>query len=262
MRRGVGISGLQRQQRHETQLRRVGAELSDQNAAEIQRQLETLRQRIEAFASIHRNTINRDPQFRAAFNRMVAGVGVDPLQSSKGFWAQLLGVGTFYYELSVQVADICMQARASAGGLIALDELHRKLVRARADRVISKDDVLCAVGQLRKLGGGYTVLRIGTEEYIRSVPSELDEDGGHVLAMATATAHVTRSQLMRERSWTAERAEEALSGLLREGVVWIDAQAGAEPEYWVPCIWQRQVATRRGVSTPGDEMSTPAPRAG
>lgn len=34
---------------------------------------------------------------------MCVQVGVDPLASQKGFWAQMLGVGDFYYELSVQV---------------------------------------------------------------------------------------------------------------------------------------------------------------
>jgi len=29
-------------------------------------------------------------------------VGVDPLASNKGAWAQLLGFGDFYYELGVQ----------------------------------------------------------------------------------------------------------------------------------------------------------------
>ncbi len=31
--------------------------------------------------------------------------GVDPLASGKGFWAELLGVGDFYFELTVQVRD-------------------------------------------------------------------------------------------------------------------------------------------------------------
>ena len=34
---------------------------------------------------------------------MCQKIGVDPLASHKGFWAQLLGVGDFYYELGVQV---------------------------------------------------------------------------------------------------------------------------------------------------------------
>lgn len=35
---------------------------------------------------------------------VICDVGVDPLASNKGFWAQLLGVGDFYYELAVQVS--------------------------------------------------------------------------------------------------------------------------------------------------------------
>lgn len=44
---------------------------------------------------------------------MCANVGVDPLASNKGAWAQLLGFGDFYYELGVQVgAAIINQACA------------------------------------------------------------------------------------------------------------------------------------------------------
>ena len=34
---------------------------------------------------------------------MCAKVGVDPLASNKGFWAELLGIGDFYYELGMFV---------------------------------------------------------------------------------------------------------------------------------------------------------------
>ena len=37
---------------------------------------------------------------------MCSKIGVDPLASSKGFWAQLLGVGDFYYELGVQIVEV------------------------------------------------------------------------------------------------------------------------------------------------------------
>jgi len=46
--------------------------------------------------------VRRDPAFRAQFHAMCANVGVDPLASNKGAWAQLLGFGDFYYELGVQ----------------------------------------------------------------------------------------------------------------------------------------------------------------
>ena len=45
------------------------------------------------------NDIRKNPTFRAQFHEMCAKVGVDPLASNKGFWAELLGIGDFYYEL-------------------------------------------------------------------------------------------------------------------------------------------------------------------
>lgn len=57
--------------------------------------------------------MRKDPAFRAQFHAMCANVGVDPLASNKGAWAQLLGFGDFYYELGVQVgAAIINQACA------------------------------------------------------------------------------------------------------------------------------------------------------
>jgi ESCRT-II complex subunit VPS22 len=37
---------------------------------------------------------------------MCSAVGVDPLASQKGFWAELLGFGDFYYELGVQIGAL------------------------------------------------------------------------------------------------------------------------------------------------------------
>lgn len=43
--------------------------------------------------------IRKNPIFRQQFHEMCAKVGVDPLASNKGVWAELLGIGDFYYEL-------------------------------------------------------------------------------------------------------------------------------------------------------------------
>ena len=41
------------------------------------------------------------------FLQMCAPLGVDPLQASKkSFWSQLLGMGDFYHELAVKVAEV------------------------------------------------------------------------------------------------------------------------------------------------------------
>lgn len=38
---------------------------------------------------------------------MCASIGVDPLSSGKGFWS-VLGIGDFYYELAVQIVEVCI----------------------------------------------------------------------------------------------------------------------------------------------------------
>ena len=62
---------------------------------------------------------------------MCANIGVDPLASNKGMWAQLLGFGDFYYELGVQVVEACLATRAVNGGLMDLSTLSR-YVQVRA----------------------------------------------------------------------------------------------------------------------------------
>jgi hypothetical protein len=64
---------------------------------------------LENFAQKYKKDINRNPEFRKQFQVMCNSIGVDPLASNKGFWAQLLGFGDFYYELAVQIIEICIR---------------------------------------------------------------------------------------------------------------------------------------------------------
>lgn len=52
------------------------------------------------------NDIRKNPTFRSQFHDMCAKVGVDPLASNKGFWAELLGIGDFYYELGWYILSL------------------------------------------------------------------------------------------------------------------------------------------------------------
>ena len=54
---------------------------------------------------IHTTSLNFVYPF---YQDMCASIGVDPLASSKGFWSEMLGVGDFYYELGVQIVEVCM----------------------------------------------------------------------------------------------------------------------------------------------------------
>jgi len=85
----------------------------------------------------YKNKINSDPEFRHYFHNMCEEVGVDPLASSKGFWADLLGVGDFYYELGVQIIQICLLTRSINGGMITVVDM---LNRIRSSNVASRRD--------------------------------------------------------------------------------------------------------------------------
>lgn len=82
---------------------------------------------------------------------MCANIGVDPLASNKGFWAELLGMNDFYYELGVQVADLCLSSRPQNGGLIDLSVLHSRLLRLRGSAVnkIGMEDICAAIKTLK-----------------------------------------------------------------------------------------------------------------
>eukprot|EP01018_Ginkgo_biloba_P008667 Gb_07589 [translate_table: standard] len=116
---------------------------------------------------------------------MCAKVGVDPLASNKGFWAELLGIGDFYYELGVQIVDICLATRTHNGGLIDLQELRTLLsTRRRSSReAISEDDCLRAISKLKALGSGFEVFSVGKKKLVRSVPTELNKDHNEILEL-------------------------------------------------------------------------------
>lgn len=62
------------------------------------------------------------------------------MTATKGFWSDLLGIGDFYYELGIQVAECCLRTRDRNGGLIDLKELKRMVeaMRGRGAQEISE----------------------------------------------------------------------------------------------------------------------------
>ena len=163
MRRGPGIGGLKKREAATTKYAAVGAALETTQLAHLTKQLSLFKDSLATFALKHKQEINKNPIFRRQFQEMCAKVGVDPLASHKGFWASLLGVGDFYYELGIQVVEVCMITRQANGGLISLEELMTRLRRMRSKKAeeISSDDVIYSVKKLAALGNGFQVLVIG-----------------------------------------------------------------------------------------------------
>lgn len=180
---------------------------------QVQEQIKAFTDHLEKFAVKHRDAINRDPEFRKQFNDMCKTIGVDPLKckfhtrhfltltASKGFWADVLGVGDFYYELGIQIIEICMMTREVNGGLIEMEALVSMLRQKRGDEagLISqyanffeayfsltsfRFDVERAVQKLFILGNGFALVKIGSKLMVQSVPMELSSDHTTLLTLA------------------------------------------------------------------------------
>ncbi|XP_062118176.1 vacuolar protein sorting-associated protein 22 homolog 1 [Humulus lupulus] len=250
MRRRPGIGGLQTAAAARDQYRVLGENVAKIRTDLMKEQLATFRSQLEDFARKHKNDIRKNPAFRSQFHEMCTKVGVDPLASNKGFWAELLGIGDFYYELGVQIVDICLATRPHNGGLINLQELCNLLRRRRkSDReAVSEDDCLRAISKLKVLGSGFEVISVGRKKLVRSVPTELNKDHNEILELAQAQGFVTIDEVERRLSWTSGRATDALDTLLDEGLAMIDdGHRDGRRRYWFPCI--SPIASSLGVDS-------------
>ena len=180
--------------------------------------------------------------------------------ATKGFWAEALGQGDFYYELGIQCIKVCIRTRDQNGGLMEVEEMCRLLSRLRkpqrialcklpqyrrgwlraggaGQKPISSDDVETAVGTLKPLGSYYGIRRVGRKKLVQSVPTELNDDHMRLLNLVEQSGgHTTKAEIARE-GWDAERVGRALETLLEEGMLWIDDQApGSERWYWSMCL--------------------------
>jgi len=244
MRRRAGVGAIQKKRLEASKYQEKSNELAENQLAEMSKQLEFFRTGLEEFARDHKHEIRRDPAFRKHFQDMCASIGVDPLASGKGFWSEKLGIGDFYYELAVQVVEVCMASAHRTGGLMELGDIRRRLIKGRGKSAhhqdISADDLLRAIKKLRVLGNGFTVIPLDSGRYlVQSVPGEFSMDQTAALQRAeVANGAVSAASLAQDLGWERERSRRALEGLLREGVVWLDAQSGeAEPLYWAPSIF-------------------------
>ncbi|DBB05855.1 TPA: hypothetical protein ACH3X3_009864 [Trebouxia sp. C0006] len=229
MRRRPGIQGLQKGAQTRDQYKVLGEHVQQTKLEHMKSQMVIFKKSLEEFAIKHRSDIRQDPVFRAQFHTMCANVGVDPLASNKGMWAQLLGFGDFYYELGVQIVEACLATRAYNGGFMELGG-------AVADPV-SEDDITRAIGKLKTLGSGFRLVKLGNKSLVQSVPGELNQDKNAALDLAQSKGYTSQEELMQSLRWSETRASETLLALLKEGLAMLDnGAADGKPLTWFPCL--------------------------
>ena len=101
------------------------------------RQLDEFRVHLEEFALKHKQEINDNPVFRNEFLRMCKEIGVDPLSSTMktGMMSKLFdnNLNDFYYELAIQITNICIALRPKNGGFLEESECLRLLNKLRGN---------------------------------------------------------------------------------------------------------------------------------
>ncbi|XP_065896731.1 vacuolar-sorting protein SNF8-like [Dysidea avara] len=238
-RRHVGIGAIKKEALAKQKFAEKSTAIADLKFAHVTSQVEVFKKHLEKFAADHKNDIRSKPEFRAQFQQMCARIGVDPLASSKGFWAQMLGVGDFYYELGVKIIEICLAAKERTGGLMGFDELKQRLMatRGKSKQEVSDDDIARAIKKLKLLGNGFAIIPVGKHRLVQSVPGELSLDHSIVLQKAEKTSHVSVATMVSDYGWTEVRAKKVLDHMIAEGMAWLDTQNGEEPLYWFPGLF-------------------------
>ncbi|CAH1173825.1 unnamed protein product [Phaedon cochleariae] len=242
MRRGIGLGAIKKNKYEQEKYKDKGNEIQENQFEQMTKQLEVFKVNLEEFATKHKNEIRKNSEFRKQFQEMCASIGVDPLSSGKGFWS-VLGIGDFYYELAVQIVEVCLATNAKNGGLISLDELRTRLIRARgknkSHQEISKDDLIRAAKKLKIFGSGFNVIPMGKDKYmVQSVPGELSMDHSVILQQAEKNnSCLSVSYLEQVLKWEKERGEKALEHMVNQGLAWIDLQNCKDKMYYFPSLF-------------------------
>ena len=169
------------------------------------------------------------------------------MASNKGFWADLLGVGDFYFELGIKVIQICLQTRSANGGIITLKELLSRIQQLNAGQAaknskkkigsasssngiaeVSSEDLLRAIEKLEVLGKGFCVVPTNRRDdpLILSVPMEVNRDHSELMTVAQDLGYVSEAMMRSLHGWTSERFDQCIGPLLQEGIVWGDEHDG------------------------------------
>ena len=121
MRKG-GLQALKQRQAMQAKANEVGQKLQEDNLQEMKVQLEEFRHNLEEFAFKHKKEINDNPVFRKEFLAMCREIGVDPLSSNQktGIFSKIFdkNINDFYYELAIQITNICIALRPKNGGFL------------------------------------------------------------------------------------------------------------------------------------------------
>lgn len=144
-----------------------------------------------------------------------------------------MGIGEYYYELAVQILEICILQRDKYGALLELSRLQTfvnqsrsRFKRKKSDQQLvtllfflltagrrstnlllrNRDDIHQAIRTITPLGNGVQLIVIGDKHYLQSVPGTLDTDTVKALEVAQQSGSLNAADLL-NLCWGALRVE-------------------------------------------------------
>ncbi|CAG9317682.1 SNF8 [Blepharisma stoltei] len=224
------MKGLKQKQMLKERLKQEGNQLNTTFKNSLKEQLERFQQNLERFLTQNRVEINKNPSLRQEFYGLCREIGVDPLISSKGYWAEMFNDIQFYYDLAVQITTVCIALRQRTGGLLEVNDCLKWVNKLRGKNQITIQDMYKAIETLKVLGNGMNIMETGDCKMLVSVPLELNIDQKFVIERARDSGFVNHAMFP---DWPRARFQIAVDALISEGLVWLD-QVGKEKTYYFP----------------------------
>ena len=204
--------------------------METEHLTQMKNQLDEFKKHLEDFAVSHKKEISSNPVFRGKFLKMCKSIGVDPLSSNKGMWADILGTGDFYYELGVQVVNICIALKKFNGGYLEESECLNMLKSTRGSKTqeVGVKDLRKAIQSLQTLGNDFKIIKTGQKRVICSVAIELNDDHMKLLKVAEDNKGwltYSRTAQLQPSYSDKSRFNRAIEKLLQDGLAWEDNTA-------------------------------------
>ena len=154
---------------------------------------------------------------------MCVEIGVDPLQSQAGFWSQFTGLGDFYRVLSIKIIDVCLKLKKKNSGFIQISTILDKVLKTYGQNppALSPNDIKKAISNLDEIGNGYTVVKIGGEDYLKIVNFDLDSDSDQLIQLVNKDGYFDQTAL-NSLPLEPEHIQGILHSLLEQGIIWVD----------------------------------------
>jgi len=247
MRRARGVAAVAKKKDVEKFYNKKSNEIDKDAIKQLQDQLGAFKEKLQWFATKHQHELQTDPLFRNEFIQMCASIGVDPLASSKGYWTEYLGVGTYYYMLAVQTIEIILAGAARHGGVMKMRDLWKQLEKNRPpflkDSSISFEDITQALSLMEVVGKGCGIIKTSAQidqALVFCVPEEMAHDQTSVLKVVgeSGKACFVLDEVAKALGWKPLRAKTSIDQLIADGIVWVEIGQKDSPNvYWLPGLY-------------------------